>query len=380
MMGSFVLRVAIAGLAAALVIFGLVVQMSVEAASEANFVSRQIQWCAIAFGAVLVVAFVPYTWWIRHAYLVYGACLGLLALVPIFGVVRNNSRRWLDLGVSVQPSEVMKIAFIIVLARLLRYRDGEGGWVSLLVPGLFFALPMLMIFAQPDLGTSLLFVPVALAMLFVSGLSVARMMTILSTGAAFAGFGYAFFLKPYQRSRVLSTFFRDRLTDSDRLVEGYQLEQAIHSIGIGGLSGQGWGQGIQNRLNVLPYRHNDFIYAVICEEQGFLGGLLLLGLIFGLVFAILRAGVSNRDPAARLLAVGAGTLIGAQSFVHVGVNLGVVPTTGMTLPFVSAGGTSLLTFAVLIAITLNLTGPSAFIFGSDPNREQMEQLRKMSAR
>lgn len=380
MIGSLLHRGTIALFAALLVGFGLIVQMSVEEASGADFVARQIQWCAIALGALAVVAFVPYAWWVRHAFLVYGACLGLLALVPVIGVVRNNSRRWLDLGVSIQPSEVMKIAFIIVLARLLRYRDGEGRWASLLVPGLFFAIPVLMIFAQPDLGTSLLFVPVALAMLFVSGLSLQRMAGILSAGVAFAGVGYLFFLKPYQQSRILSTFFHHRLTTSDRLVEGYQLEQAMRSIGIGGWFGQGWAEGAQNRLNALPYRHNDFIYSVVCEEHGFLGGLLLLGLVFGLVVAILRAGVSNRDPAARLIAVGAGTLIGAQSFVHVGVNLGIVPTTGMTLPFVSAGGTSLLTFAVLIAIVLNLTGRSAFVFGVDPTREQVERLRLLSGR
>lgn len=378
MIGSLVHRGIIALFAALLVGFGLLIQMSVEEASGADFVARQLQWCAIALGAVAVVAFVPYNWWVRHAFLVYGSCLGLLALVPMIGVVRNNSRRWLDFGVSVQPSEVMKIAFIIVLARLLRYRDGEGKWASLLVPGLFFAIPVLMIFAQPDLGTSLLFVPVALAMLFVSGLSLQRMGGILSAGVGFASLGYVFFLKPYQRSRVLSTFFPDRLTDSDRLVEGYQLEQSIRSVGIGGWFGQGWSDGAQNRLNALPYRHNDFIYAVICEEYGFLGGIFLLALVFALVVSILRAGVSNRDPAARLIAVGAATLIGAQSFVHVGVNLGVVPTTGMTLPLVSAGGTSLLTFAVLIAIVLNLTGRTSFVFGVDPTREQVERLRTMS--
>ncbi|MEZ6196512.1 MAG: FtsW/RodA/SpoVE family cell cycle protein [Planctomycetota bacterium] len=378
MITSFLPRLVILALAGALVAFGLVVQASVSDAMGVDLVTRQLQWCVVAAAAVILLAFVPYSWWVRHAYLVYGGSLFLLALVPVIGVVRNNSRRWLELGVSVQPSELMKFAFIIAMARLLRYRDEGSRAASLLVPGLFFAVPVLMIFAQPDLGTSLLFAPVALAMLFAAGLSVRRTAAILGGGVGFAVIGYAFFLKPYQQARVLSTFFRDRLTDADRLVEGYQLEQALHSVGIGGWWGEGWGAGAQNRMNALPYRHNDFIYSVVCEEWGFVGGLTLVLLMFALLLAIFRVAVATRDPEARLLAVGVGTLIGTQSVVHVGVNLGAVPTTGMTLPFVSAGGTSLLSFAFAIAIVLNLAGRSAFVFASDPVREQMDRLRRLA--
>lgn len=371
---SLLVRSGIVGCAAGLFLFGLLIQTSISDAMDVDWVGRQVGWAVIAVAAGAVVACVPTDWWLRRAWVGYLATLGLLALVPVIGVTRNNSKRWLELGVSIQPSELMKIAFIIAMARLLRWRRRDARAASLLLPGLLFAVPALLIFAQPDLGSALLFVPVALAMLFLSGLPGRQMATILAGGVASGAIGYAFFLQPYQRSRVLSTFQRDSLPLSERMLEGYQLEQSLRSIGIGGLDGQGLGAGLQNQMNALPYRHNDFVFAVVAEETGFIGAALLLALLVGLTWFVLRAALGTRDPGARLICVGVGTLLATQGLIHVGVNLGVVPTTGMTLPFVSAGGSSLVTYALALGLVVAVAGRRPIVFFGELAREQMQRL------
>ncbi|MEE9394696.1 MAG: FtsW/RodA/SpoVE family cell cycle protein [Planctomycetota bacterium] len=374
MFPPLILRAGIVITTALLIVFGLLIQSSIGDSMGIHFAQIQTRWFLIALAAGTLVSLVPYRFWIRRAWLGYGGALFLLMLVPIFGVVRNNSKRWLELGISIQPSELMKIAFIVALARLLRFRGRDARPRDLLMPGIAFVVPTMLIFSQPDLGTALLFAPVALAMLFCSGLPLRQMGAILGSAGCFGLVGYLFFLKPYQQARILSTFFRSRLPDADRLMEGYQLEQSLHSIGIGGFLGQGLGEGLQNQLNALPYRQNDFIFAVVAEETGLIGCLVLFGLILLLLQLIFRAAVLNRDPAARLVCVGVGTLIASQSFVHVGVNLGIVPTTGMTLPLVSVGGTSLLTTVLGIALVLNIAGRPAIVFSNESVREQRERL------
>ncbi|MCB9833358.1 MAG: rod shape-determining protein RodA [Planctomycetes bacterium] len=368
------------GLALGLALFGYWTQTSVFEVTGDVSHRTQGKWLVISLVAGIAVAMIPYRFLLRRAYLVYAAALGLLALVPVIGVSRNFSRRWLELGgISVQPSELMKIAFILALARMLQHKSDFGRWRKLLPVAILLGAPVLLIFAQPDLSTAVLFVPTGLAMLYVAGAERRHVLRILLGGLIGAVLIFSFLLAPYQRERVLSTFMRSKLTESEQKREGFQLEQAIRSIGIGGLAGQGWGQGTQNRLNMLPYRHNDFIFAVIAEERGFLGALLLFGLILALMMAIFRTARLSRETGGRLLCVGTGTLFGCQSLVHVGVNIGLVPTTGMTLPFVSAGGTSLLTFSIAVALASSVARSREVSFAGSPLAEQLARLRALGA-
>jgi rod shape determining protein RodA len=326
---------------------------------------RQLEACGLGLTLLLVIVFIPYQRLLRLSIPLYAVLLLMLGLVFVIGPYINGSQRWLMFGgVPFQPSEPLKLVAILLLARLLRFGrelDSVKRWGPAL---LLTLLPVVMIMKQPDLGTSLVYVPVGIALLFVSGIPVRSLVFLGILGAAIAVVGFLFLLHPYQKERIRSTLFHDRLAPYEANREGFQLKQALAAVEGGGFAGQGFGDGAITQSGRLPESHNDFVFAVISEEGGFLGaaGLLLLYLL--LVAAILRVGVRTRDPAGRLVCVGVAALVTAQSSVHVGVSLGVVPVTGMPLPFVSYGGSALLTFLIAIAFVLNVSShPAAMLSG-----------------
>ena len=362
-------------LAGVLVVVGLLMQSSASVAGASAFHQRQMRWVPIAIGVAFALWFLPYEWLLRRAYLLYGvACLGLVAVLVV-GSEINGSRRWLMIGgFSLQPSEPMKLCFILAMARLLRFRRDWSRPKALLAPALLLSVPTILVYGEPDLGTSLLFIPTALVMLFVAGARTQHMLFILLGGLLV---GVAFFslaLQPYQKERVLSTIFRDRMTPIERRREGYQLEQSLRAVANGGLTGRGFKQGEQNRLNRLPHRHNDFVFAVVAEEFGFIGSVgLLLGLA-GLLLAIFSVGHRTRDPGGRLVAAGVGVTLGVQVLLHVAVNVGLAPTTGMTLPFVSYGGTALLSAVSMVAVVASIKRKPRIVLDGDSLREQSARL------
>lgn len=332
---------------------------------------RQAQAAALGIVLLLLIVLVPYQRLLRLAPPVYAVLLVMLALVLVIGPTINGSQRWLFFGsFQFQPSEPLKLVAILVLARILRFGrdlDSIGTWLPAL---LLTLLPVAMIMKQPDLGTSLVYVPVGIALVFVSGIPVRSLVCLGVLGAAIAVVGFLFLLHPYQKERVRSTIFHDRLAPYEANREGFQLRQALAAVEGGGLTGQGLGDGAITQSGKLPESHNDFIFAVISEEGGFLGagGLLLLYLL--LVGAILRVGIRTRDPSGRLVCVGVAALVSAQSAVHAGVSLGVVPTTGMPLPFVSYGGSALLTFLIAVGFVLSVScHPAGMLAGSAPRSD-----------
>lgn len=381
MRGGTVLQIVMFGCVAVLVALGITIQASIHAVNGQADPMTHVRWLVISCAVGAVVWIIPYTWFVRRAWLAYGGCLALLLLVPIIGDTRNASTRWIVVaGFSLQPSELMKFAAILAMARLFRFRRDFSRPSTLVAPALLLAAPAVLVFGQPDLGTALLFVPIGVGMLFVAGAERKHLLYALAGGVLVGVVGYTLLLEPYQRERILSTVMRDRLTRAQRADEGHQLEQSIRSIAIGGVTGQGVGQGVQNRLDRLPYRHNDFIFAVIAEELGMMGCLFLFAVILLLLHAIFRVAWATRDPAGRLLCVGIGVLLGAQSLVHIGVNVGLVPTTGMTLPFVSAGGTALLTFIAGTALVANVAHRRVDVLSGDTLREQIVRLQRMRRR
>lgn len=381
MRGGFFLQVLLALCVAALVGLGVVIQGSIDSVNGLSDPGSHLKWLAVSCVVGAVVWFIPYTFFVRRAWLAYGACLLLLLLVPLIGVTRNASTRWIVIaGFSLQPSELMKFAAILAMAKMFRFRRDFSRPSTLIAPALLLAAPVVLIFGQPDLGTSLLFVPIGAGMLFVAGAERRHLLAAVAGGVLVGVVGYTLLLEPYQRERILSTVMRDRLTDAQRADEGHQLEQAIRSIAIGGVLGQGVGEGVQNRLDRLPYRHNDFIFAVIAEELGLVGALFLFAVLLTLLWVIFRVAIATRDPAGRLLCVGIGVLLGSQALVHIGVNVGVVPTTGMTLPFVSAGGTALLTFVAGIALVANVARRRVDVLSGDTMKEQILRLERIRRR
>lgn len=328
----------------ALLVIGLVVLYSASyqraLAMGTSFLAKQLVWLLIGVAAAFGLMVMDYHRWLEGAYAVYALNVLLLGLVLVAGETRGGAQRWLAAGpLTFQPSELAKLSTILVLARYLgAHREGPRTWRDLVVPWCFVAAPMGLILKEPNLGTAGLFLPIAVAMLWVWGLP-ARMLGVLGALLLVAlPVGWQV-LHDYQRARLL-VFINP---DADPLGAGYTVLQSKIAIGSGLLWGRGWFTGTQNQLNFLPERHTDFIFSVIGEEWGFLGAAGVLALYGFLVHRGFQIAGQSRDPYGRLLAAGLTTMIGCHVVVNVGMTLGVMPVVGLPLPFVSYGGSWLLT-------------------------------------
>jgi rod shape determining protein RodA len=278
--------------------------------------------------------------------LLYVSILVLLGIVFLIGEVSGGAQRWLGAG-TVQPSELSKILLIIVLAKFLadREQDGEMGRFSTMLISLgLVALPMLLIYLQPDLGTALSLGATWLAMVWMAGIPL-RYMLLLGGGAVAALPLVWMNLEVYMRERLL--LFVNPNNDPDAY---FNVHQALVSIGSGGWGGKGLTHGSQSQLHFLRVRHTDFIFAVTAEELGILGAVAMIGLLSLLLWRILAVAERSRDTFGRLLCAGVAGLILFQTAVNVGMNVGLMPVTGIPLPFVSYGGSSFLTLMVGIGL------------------------------
>lgn len=315
----------------------------------------------VGAGAGFLLLWLPYSRIQRSAWPLYGATLGALLLLPVFGSVVNGARRWFALpGFSLQPSELAKLAVIVALAAWLRFRSRARTFEGLLVPGLITAVPAGLVMLQPDLGSSLVFWPILFAVSYAAGASGRSLLLSILLGAGLALLLYAVALQPYQRLRVdtwLDHFSWEAAGGEQtpamrEAIRGpaYQPWQSLVAIGSGGVDGFGYAQGPQNRYAFLPYRSSDYIAAVVAEETGLCGLLGLLGLQLALVVGLFVVALRTRERFGRLVVVGVATWIGAQSLMHVAVCAWFVPATGLPMPFVSAGGSS--TVAALLGVAL----------------------------
>ncbi|MGH7965122.1 MAG: rod shape-determining protein RodA [Candidatus Binatia bacterium] len=317
------------------------------------WVLRQLSWVALGSIGMFAAFAIDYRRLEGGAYLVYGLSLILLVLVPVLGTFGGGARRWIDLGFfALQPSELAKLALLLVLAREFhRYTPPQGyGLPDLLYPAVIVAVPVGLILAEPNLGTA-----VILGLLFVSVAFAAG--TRLSVFALVGGIGGSMlpflwhYLKPYQRQRVLSFLHPDQ----DPLGAGYHLIQSKITVGSGGLWGKGFLQGTQNRLDFLPEQHTDFVFAVLAEEWGFVGAAIVLALYGALLARLLVIAWKARDRFGSFLAVGAASIIFWQLLVNIGMNLGMTPVVGVPLPLLSYGGSSLLTMMVTLGLVLSVS-------------------------
>lgn len=294
---------------------------------------------------VLVAAF-DYRYYANLYKVFYVVMLLLLGTLFIAAELTAGTLRWLDFRLfPVQPSEIAKIVVIVVTAKLLADRDGEMNKLSSLLYLLVMIVPpLVLIYLQPDLGTTVIMAVVWLVMALMGGIHLFHI-GILALGALAASPVVWLTMAQYQRDRVL--LFLDPQADPDGY---YNIQQALISIGSGGVLGKGFSIGTQNQLHFLRVRHTDFIFSVIGEELGLLGSLLLLLIFLALIWRLMRAADLAGDPFGRLICVGVAALIFFQSFVNLGVNLGMLPVTGTPLPFVSYGGSSLIAFLISIGL------------------------------
>jgi rod shape determining protein RodA len=318
-------------------------------ASPSAFLA-QVRW--IGVGALMLgfTLAVGYERFLRHAYALYAAVMGLLVVVLFTPAIRG-AHSWIVLpGVRLQPSELAKIAVVLALARHLMNRETQTTLRGLLAPVALTLAPMALILKQPDLGTAMTLVPVLFVVLFASGARPAHLLGSLAAGAAAAVPMWLFLMKEYQKRRIYAFLAPERYEAR----EAYQLVMARIGIGSGGWAGAGWGQGDINSLGLLPDRHTDFLFVVVAEEGGLLRAGLLILLYAVLVLCGLGAAMVTREPGGRLVAVGATTVIGAQALINLGVVETLLPTTGITLPLVSYGGSSMVATCILLGLVLSV--------------------------
>ncbi len=274
----------------------------------------------------------------------YVLILTLLGVTFVSGQVSGGAQRWLGAG-AVQPSELSKIVIVAVLAKFLADREDRLGQLGTILGALgVVAVPMLLIYLQPDLGTALSLGAIWVAMIWVAGLRL-RILVLL-TGIGLAALPLLWFnMEDYMRQRL--TLFINPSSDPDSY---FNVHQALVSIGSGGWTGKGLTQGTQSQLHFLRVRHTDFIFAVTAEELGFLGAVAMIGLLIFLLWRMLRVAERSRDTFGRLIAGGVAGLIFFQAVINIGMSLGVMPVTGIPLPFVSYGGSSFLTLMLGVGL------------------------------
>jgi rod shape determining protein RodA len=337
-----------------LVAIGLVMAYtnSVEAGSvplEAGTTfSRGLMWAVIAVAVFVLATAFDYRWLKTLSWPIYGFQIGLLIVTLAIGDGVGGSARWVSIGpLTFQFSEIAKILMIIVLASYLTSRQGRLDTLASVVGAcLLVGPPLALVMLQPDLGTSMVFGAILAGMLWMSGASL-RWLAVLAAGViAMVPIAWTYLLHDYQKARL--TGFLD--THPDITGGGYQLYQAQIAVGSGGFVGKGLTNGTQTQGDFLPVQATDFVFATLAEELGFIGAIVLFVLFVLLLWRVLMAGWRSRDPFGTLFAAGVGSMIIFQLVVNVGMVLGVMPITGIPLPFVTHGGASLVSMAAGLGI------------------------------
>ncbi len=331
-----------------LVAMGCVVLFSALQGQPIHF-SDQLRNLAFGFVVLFVVAQVPPQRLMQIAVPLYALGVALLLATATFGLVRKGARRWLNLGVVVQPSEVMKIAMPLMLAWYFQKREGLIRLRDYAVAGVLLAIPVGLIMKQPDLGTAMLVLSTGFFVIFFAGLSW-RVLLAGAVAAAGAAPVLWHFMHDYQRQRILMLLD----PQSDPLGTGFNIIQSMIAIGSGGVWGQGYLQGTQAHLNFVPESHTDFVFAVLAEEWGLVGN---IGLVLAYLFFIGRGlYIASQAPTlfSRLLAASITMIFFTYAFVNMGMVSGILPVVGVPLPFVSYGGTALATLMLGTGILLSI--------------------------
>jgi rod shape determining protein RodA len=342
---------------------------------------HQVIWYALGIGVGAALCLVDYHTIARWSLVIYwGMILCLVAvLIPHIGVIHGGARRWIDLPFfQFQPSEFAKLAFILAAANFLSRPPDELKQPAVFWKGIgLMMLPFVLILKEPDLGSALVLVPTGLVMMFVAGTprhyllkligGVGILCALFVADVVFAPRALQIPMQEYQRQRLLVYFGKDfadpNATPEQKLAardlqrkSSYQGRQALISVGSGGLLGKGWHSGDQTKLGFLPpgAAHNDFIFSVIAEEEGFVGSIVVLTLYAAVLFTGLRIAGQARDRLGKLVAVGVVTLLFSHVFINIGMNIRIVPVTGIPLPLLSYGGSSVLCSLIALGLMQNV--------------------------
>ena len=315
-------------------------------------VNRQLLWLAISAGLLVLFTFADYRVLVRLAPVLWGGSILVLLALFVIAPLRAGTHSWLVLGsYTIQPSEFARVATLLAVAALsAEHREGQLDIKRIGKLCAVVGLPALLVALQPDLGMALTYLPILLAALWLGGLPWRAWAGIVLVGLVAAGGAWTLYLKPYQKERVLT--FLD--TERDPYGAGYQQRQSQIAVGSGGVLGRGLHEGTQSQLRFLPAQSTDFIFAVWAEETGFAGSALLVLAYVALLWRIFAVSFSARDRVGMVFAAGVGLVMAVQILVNIGMVMGVAPTTGITLPLLSYGGSSLLAAGIALGIVQSI--------------------------
>ncbi|MBI5589862.1 MAG: rod shape-determining protein RodA [Deltaproteobacteria bacterium] len=317
------------------------------------FFFKQLTWYGVGVLVMTASFLVSYKRFDQYAYSAYTICIFLLTAVLLAGKLVAGSKRWLVFGpISLQPSELAKVAVILVLARYYSRTASIKGMRlrDLVIPMVLIAVPFFLIVKQPDLGTAMMILLIAATMTVFIKIEKRAMIAIISSGTVAIPIIWLL-LKGYQKQRILTFLEPDR----DPLGAGYHIIQSKIAIGSGMISGKGFLKGTQNALSFLPEHQTDFIFSVLAEDWGFIGSAAVLLIFLLLIVWGLNVAHGCRDPFGALLAIGITALIGWEVFINIGMVMGLMPVVGIPLPFISYGGSAILSMMLCMGILMNIS-------------------------
>ena len=345
----------------ALIIISIITFISASSGAQVRLID-QARNLILAYGVMLIVSRIPPKWLEKSAVWIYTIGIALLLAVAAFGLIKKGARRWVNVGVVIQPSEIMKIAMPLMLAWYFQKREGVIKNIDYGMAALLLILPVALIARQPDLGTSLLVMAAGLYVIILAGFPWKFIIPVVGFGVfcilliiIFGGYICEpqvtwYVLHDYQKHRVCTLL--DPSTDP--LGKGFHTIQSIIAIGSGGLFGKGWLNGTQAHLEFIPEKHTDFIFAVFSEEFGLLGNLVLLGLFTALIQRGFAISSSAPTLFTRLLGGSITMIFFTYAFVNMGMVSGLLPVVGVPLPFISYGGTALVTLGIGVGILMSI--------------------------
>ncbi len=320
----------------------------------AGFQNKQMLWIAAGLAAMFLIAKIDYHRLLDWAPWAYAACFLALVMVLAVGHRMLGARRWINVGpLHFQPSEWVKLVLILIVARYFANLGGHNlSWKEILKAFALVGIPMLLVIRQPDLGTTLTYLPILVVGLFLGGINLRQSLILLAAGVVLVtgAWNSGRLLKPYQKAR-LTSFLNP---DNDPRGSGYQIRQSLIAVGSGGVWGQGEAKGTQTQGNFLPIPYADFIFAAFSEEHGFIGAIAVLLLYFFVLMRLIQNAQTAADLPGSLIIMGVVAVLTFQIMVNVGMVIGFMPVTGIPLPLMSYGGSSVLFTFLALGVAMNV--------------------------
>lgn len=329
-----------------LTIIGIAIIYSLTYYSNIKLFYYQIFFAVIGIIMMIIFSLIDYRHFKSMSLNIYVVGIILLLIVFILGKTSFGATRWISLGLfDLQPSELMKLFIVIFLSSYLADKIGEISFKNVIISLLATAIPAVLVIIQPDLGSAIIIILAAIAIILSCKIKITQLLIYILIAMLCLPLGW-FMLKDYQKQRLM-TFMEP---SSDPYGSGYNVSQSLITVGSGGLWGQGFGRGAQSQLNFLPVAHTDFVFAGYAEATGFVGSVVLLFLFFLLILKIINVAKISKDNFGLLIAIGIASIIFFQVIINIGMNIGLMPVTGIPLPFVSYGGSSLIFMDICIGI------------------------------